>query len=121
MGIGAPKVVTSDAQHERYVAELLKLERLEHPTSAQKDLAKLLAVLIAAYEENRYAIRPASPVEVLSELLEANRLRQKDLVSIFGAESTVSAVLSGHRSLTKRHIEKLSQRFKVSPAVFFET
>ena len=48
-----------------------------------------------------------------------NDLRQKDLVPIFGSESIVSEVLHKKRALYKNHIEKVSKRFKVSPAVFF--
>jgi HTH-type transcriptional regulator/antitoxin HigA len=51
--------------------------------------------------------------------MEANGLRQKDLASISGLESVVSEVLRGKREINKSNIEKLSQRFKVSPAVFF--
>ena len=51
--------------------------------------------------------------------MDANNLRQKDLVPIFGTESIVSEVLHGKRQLTVEHIEKLSQRFNLSPAVFF--
>ena len=75
--------------------------------------------LIEAYEEEHLAIPDASPVEVLRALMEANGLRQKDLVAIFGTESIVSEVLHGKRDLNKSHIEKLSKRFQVSPAVFF--
>jgi HTH-type transcriptional regulator/antitoxin HigA len=50
---------------------------------------------------------------------DANGLRQKDLASIFGSESVISEVLSGKRDITKAHIEKLSKRFNISPAVFF--
>jgi HTH-type transcriptional regulator/antitoxin HigA len=50
----------------------------------------------------------------------ANDLRQKDLAPLFGSESIVSEVLSGKRGLNKRHIEKLSRRFKVSPELFFD-
>jgi HTH-type transcriptional regulator/antitoxin HigA len=32
---------------------------------------------------------------------------------------TVSLVLSGKRQMNRDHIERLSKRFKVSPAVFF--
>ena len=74
---------------------------------------------IEAFEEERYAIRWASPVEVLKELMDANNLRQKDLAPLLGPESVVSEVLSGKRTLNKHHIEKLSKRFSVSPAVFF--
>jgi len=58
-------------------------------------------------------------VEVLRALMDAHDLRQKDLVPIFGSESIVSEVLHKKRGLNKTHIEKLSKRFRVSPAVFF--
>jgi HTH-type transcriptional regulator/antitoxin HigA len=64
-------------------------------------------------------MRDTSPVEVLNTLIEANNLRQKDLARLFGSESIVSEVLSGKCELNKSHIEKLSKRFRVSPAVFF--
>ena len=116
---GVPKVITSDAQNERYLAALLELERRSRLTAAEKNLAEVLTLLVEAYEEERYAIRSASPVEVLRQLMDANDMRQKDLASIFGTESVVSEVLSGKRELNKGHIEKLSKRFGVSPAVFF--
>src|SRR5260370_34225472 len=56
---------------------------------------------------------------MLRKVMDANNLRQKDLVPIFGSESIVSEVLHKKRALNKTHIEKLSKRFHVSPAVFF--
>ena len=58
-------------------------------------------------------------MDVLRALMDANNLRQKDLVSVFGSESVVSEVLRGKRRLNKTHLERLSKRFRVSPAVFF--
>jgi HTH-type transcriptional regulator/antitoxin HigA len=78
-----------------------------------------LLTLIEAYEEEHHSIPDASPLEVLRALMEANDLRQKDLVPIFGSESSVSEILHKKRDLNKTHIEKLSKRFLVSPAVFF--
>jgi HTH-type transcriptional regulator/antitoxin HigA len=49
----------------------------------------------------------------------ANGLRQKDLADDFGGESIVSLVLKDKRQLNRREMEKLSQRFHVSPTVFF--
>ncbi|PYU71387.1 MAG: hypothetical protein DMG49_09430 [Acidobacteria bacterium] len=74
--------------------------------------------LIEAYEEEHYSIPDASPVEVVRTVMEANDLRQKDLVPIFGSESIVSEVSHKKRDLNRTHIEKLSKRFNVSPAVF---
>jgi HTH-type transcriptional regulator/antitoxin HigA len=118
-GIAAPKVITSDAQNERYIAVLLELERKERLSAKEREFAELLTVLIEAYEEVHYPIRAASPVEVLVHLMEANNLKQKDLAPLLGSESVVSEVLRGKRELNKHHIERLSKRFCVSPAVFF--
>ena len=121
---GAPKVITSDAQHERYVSTLLELERRESGgelSGAERAFAELLTLLIDKYEEQHHAIPSAPPLEVLRELLEANNLRQKDLIAEFGTESIVSEVLNGKRKLNKDQIERLSRRFHVSPALFFQS
>ena len=89
------------------------------PTSEEEKYAEVLMTLIEAYEEEHHFVADASPVEVLRTLMEANNLRQKDLAPIFGSESIVSEVLHNKRGLNKTHIEKLSKRFRVSPAVFF--
>jgi HTH-type transcriptional regulator / antitoxin HigA len=98
---------------------LLEMERRNHLTAEEKNFAKLLTLLIEAYEEKHYVLRSASPLEVLTELMAANNLRQKDLAGVLGSESIVSEVLSGKRELNKRHIERLSKKFKVSPELFF--
>ena len=51
--------------------------------------------------------------------MEENHLRQKDLVDVFRTEGIVSDVLNGKRDLAKDHILKRSERFGVSPALFF--
>ncbi len=117
--IGAPKLITSERQYEEYVSTLLELEHREDLSAAEENFTELLTLLIEVYEEKHHAIPDASPVEVLRELLAANGLRQKDLARLLGSESVVSEVLSGKRELNKRQIEKLSKRFRVSPAVFF--
>jgi HTH-type transcriptional regulator/antitoxin HigA len=117
--VGSPTPITSEQQHEQYLAVLDELASKERPTTEEEKYAEVLMTLIEAYEEEHHSIGDASPVEVLRALMEANELRQKDLVSIFGSESIVSEVLHKKRALNKNHIEKLSKRFKVSPAVFF--
>jgi HTH-type transcriptional regulator / antitoxin HigA len=118
-GILAPKVITSDAQNERYITALLELERKNHLSAAERHFAELLTLLIEAYEDKHCPVRESSPVGVLTELMRANDLRQKDLAPVFGTESIVSEILNGKRELNKTHIERLSKKFKVSPAVFF--
>jgi HTH-type transcriptional regulator/antitoxin HigA len=51
--------------------------------------------------------------------MEQHALRQKDLADVFGTTSIVSEVLNGKRELNKEQIRRLSERFHVSPEVFF--
>ena len=115
----SPTPITSEHQHQQYLSVLDKLASKENPTSEEEKYAEVLMTLIEAYEEEHQSIPDASPVEVLRALMDANNLRQKDLVSVFGSESIVSEVLHKKRYLNKTHIQKLSKRFHVSPAVFF--
>lgn len=115
-----PAVIRTEAENERCIRLLEDLDRKDNRmTAAERRMAELLTLLIEDFEEKHYALKPATPVEVLSELMEANGLKQKDLLGIFGTPSIVSEVLSGKRKLTTEHIRRLSQRFHVSPEVFF--
>ena len=114
-----PSVIRSEAENERYVSLLEELDsKGSRMTTAERRMAELLTLLIEDFEEKHYALKASSPVEVLSELMEANNLKQKDLVDIFGTPSIVSEVLHGKRQLTTEHIRRLSRRFHISPEVF---
>jgi HTH-type transcriptional regulator / antitoxin HigA len=117
--VEAPKTISSPQQHEAYISRLLELQRKAHRTAEEMETAKLLVVLIADYEAKQFTIEKASGVEVLKELMDANGLRQKDLAEDLGGESIVSLILKEKRQLNRQQMEKLSQRFHVSPAVFF--
>ena len=117
--VNTPVPITSDRQHQEYVSVLDKLASKKNPTTEEEKYAQVLMTLIEAYEEEHYPIPDASPVKVVRALMEANNLRQKDLAPIFGSESILSEILHNKRALNKGHIEKLSERFHVSPAVFF--
>ena len=117
--VGAPTSITSERQHQEYLSVLDKLASKDRPSSDEEKYSEVLITLIEAYEEEHHAIPEAAPVEVLRALMEANDLRQKDLAPILGTESIVSEILRGKRELNKGQIERLSKRFRVSPAVFF--
>ena len=82
-------------------------------------MSELLTLLIEDFESKNYQLNAVSPVEIIRELMSANSLKQSDLVDVFGTKSVVSEVLSGKRDLSKAHIQKLCQRFHVSPELFF--
>lgn len=115
-----PGVIHSEEENEHFISIL---EELEHRSlqwsNGEAKLAELLTLLIEEFEDRTYPLKAATPGEILTELMESNHLKQKDLVDIFGAESTVSAVINGKREMTREHIKRLSKRFHVSPAAFF--
>jgi HTH-type transcriptional regulator / antitoxin HigA len=114
-----PAVIRSEAENERYIALLEALDRKgSQMTVAERRMAELLSLLIETFEEKHYALKAASPVDVLNELMSANNLKQKDLLDVFSTPSVVSEVLHGKRQLTTDHIRRLSRRFHVSPEVF---
>jgi len=116
----APRVIRSEEVNKQYVALLEELDdRWESLQEAERELHELLVLLIEDYERRTYTLHAATPTETLAELMEANGLKQKDLVGVFETASIVSEVLSGKRELTKGHIKRLSERFHVSPEVFF--
>ena len=115
-----PKVIRTEKENEAYTEVLYELDRRSKPlTAAEKELAELLTLLIEDFEERRYRIPRAKPLDVVRFLMEQHNLLQKDLADVFGTRSIVSEVLSGKRDLNKDHIERLSARFHVSPEVFF--
>jgi HTH-type transcriptional regulator/antitoxin HigA len=115
-----PAVIHSEKENEHYTAVLEELDRgTAKLTLAEQRLAELLTLLIEDFEEKHYSLKLATGIEALEELMEANSLKQKDLVDIFGTASIISEVLRGKRKLTTEHIRKLSRRFHVSPELFF--
>ena len=103
------------AEAQKRIDRLLE-EDLDDGGQAYLDV---LTDLVEAYEEERVPIPDASEADVLRELMRANGLSQPKLARAVGmAQSTISAVLGGARSLTKGQVVKLARFFHVSPAAF---
>ncbi|MCK4842613.1 MAG: helix-turn-helix domain-containing protein [Methylococcales bacterium] len=58
-------------------------------------------------------------ISALRVLMEQHNLTISGFQDEIGSKSLVSMILNGKRNLTKEHITKLSKRFSLSPAVFF--
>lgn len=115
-----PKVIRTERENDMYTEILFDLDRRSKTlTPAEKEMAELLTLLIRDFEEKRYQLPRAKPLEALRFLIEQHGLKQKDLVDVFGTPSIVSEVLNGKRELNKDHIKRLSMRFQVSPELFF--
>jgi HTH-type transcriptional regulator/antitoxin HigA len=80
-----------------------------------------LTDLVETYEEKHVSILAASEADVLRELMRSNALSQARLAKKTGiAQSTISAVLTGARSLTKEQVVTLAKIFHVTPNAFLK-
>ncbi len=116
-----PKAIETEEENEFYLAEVTKLMQLGETLSpAQERLLKLLVNLIESFEERHYQLKPATPLEILTELVSDRGFKQKDLIPVFGSQGVASEVLNGKRGISKTHTKALGEFFKVSPTLFFD-
>jgi HTH-type transcriptional regulator/antitoxin HigA len=114
-----PLTRIKDGRHLR--AAIKAIDRLlqEHLDRWSQEYLDVLTDLVEAYEDQHVVIPDASEADVLRELMRSNGLTQAQLSKqIDIAQSTISAVLTGDRSLTRAQVIKLAKFFNVSPAAF---
>ena len=83
-------------------------------------LAHVLALIgdqVEGYDGDHLAIPRSEPREVLRYLMDQHGLKQSDLGDLI-AQRNVSAILNGHRSISRDVAKALAQRFNVAVDVF---
>ena len=114
-----PRVITTVEENERIIAELEALDTKGRPlTPEEENLADLMTLLVRQFEQSKYPLGHAEPLEALRVLMEDRGLRQRDLIPVFGSSSVASDVLNGKRSISKAHARKLAERFHVTASLF---
>jgi HTH-type transcriptional regulator/antitoxin HigA len=114
----SPVAIETAAEHVRALKAAAALMNKENRSPAETSLLKLLAVLIEDYEQKRYPLEDASPLDALKELMRARDMQPKDLWPVFGSKGIASEVLNGKRGISKEIARRLGDTFHVSPAVF---
>jgi HTH-type transcriptional regulator / antitoxin HigA len=90
--------------------------------SGEQAYLDVLTDLFEAYEDGHVPIPDASEADVLRGLMTSNKLSQPALAKKVGiAQSTISAVLTGSRSLTKGQMIVLAKFFQVAPGAFLSS
>ena len=87
-------------------------------TKELNDYLDVLAMLIDEYENKKFPIADADPIEVLKYLMKEKNIKQTQLAKVFGSQSIVSEVLSKKRGLTLKYIYNMAVMFNVKPQVF---
>ncbi len=108
-------------EHEQAIGMTTELMRESPPiTQHERDYLGTLALLIRDFEQKHWP-RPrkkSDPVQMLRHLMEQGDLSVSDIGRVIGSQSAASLVLAGKRELSKSHIRRLADRFKVSAGVF---
>jgi HTH-type transcriptional regulator / antitoxin HigA len=86
----------------------------------QEDYLEALSTFVEAYEINRFPIDDSriAPLDALKTLLDEHGMTASDLGRLLGNRTLGAAILTGRRGLSKTHIKKLAERFKVDPGLF---
>ena len=86
----------------------------------QEDYLEALSTFVEAYEAERFPVDDSriTPLGALQALLAEHGLSASDLGRLLGNRTLGAAILNGRRSLSKTHIKKLAEYFKVEPGLF---
>jgi HTH-type transcriptional regulator/antitoxin HigA len=120
LDFGKPHPLRNEAEFKAAVAEIDAL--LEHnaaPGTEDGDRLDMLAILVEAYEDEHLDIPEASPVEVVTFLLDQRGMTRADLEPLLGGKSRVSEFFAGVRELSKAQIRALRDTFHVPADLFF--
>ena len=86
----------------------------------EQDYFGTLTMLVEAYDEEHHGMdaEDHDPLSILKYLMQESGMTQAELGRLLGNRALASLILNGHRQLSKTHIAKLVEQFKVSPALF---
>jgi len=103
--------------------DTLAIRRESSLSTDERDYLETLTLLVEDYDRKNEPLDLSglTPIDVLHHLMEENDLNTSDLGRILGSKGVASEILNGKRSLSKRHMTTLAERFNVDISVFFST
>jgi len=104
--------IRNEEEHERALAEIYSLWEVD-PGTAEADRLDVLMLLVEDYEKRHYPIDAPDPIDMILFVMDANGLKQKDLLPYFGTRARASEILNRRRPLTLEMIRKLSDGLKL--------
>ena len=90
--------------------------------AGEQDYLDTLTMLVDAYDRDHddLGAENLDPLSMLKYLMRESGMTQAELGRLLGNRSLASLILHGHRQLSKSHIRKLADHFKVSPGLFLD-
>lgn len=112
--------IRSDAELNSAIAMIDSLIDRDDLDPGEEDYLEVLSDLVHKHEAEHDPIEPVSDAVMIRFLLDSKDMTQTDLADRSKiAESTISEVLAGKRTLSRRHIAAVSKVFHVNPSIFF--
>jgi HTH-type transcriptional regulator/antitoxin HigA len=115
-----PQAIHDDIGYRNTQEIIDRLTSLPKLTAGQAEYLETLTILFEAYENEHERIETShlSPLDMLRFLLESNGMSGSDLGRLLGNRELGPKILNGSRQLSKAHIRRLSERFKVDAGLF---
>lgn len=113
-----PKVIETELENDRAIAFASELEHKVNRTPGEDTILELLVTLIDKFENEKYPIPEGTPYSMLLHLMEANGIKQENLVGVIGSRGVVSEVVNGKRSISKAQAKTLAEFFSVDVGLF---
>lgn len=115
-----PQAIYDEVGYANTQEMIDRLTFLPKLTAGQCEYLETLTILFEAYENEREQIETShpSPIEMLRFLLESNGMNGSDLGRLLGNRELGPKILIGSRQLSKAHIRRLADRFKVAAGMF---
>lgn len=105
-------IIKTDTEYESVLARIEEIMDAL-PNTPEGDELELLSVLVEKYENEKYPLPEADPVDVIQYYIEQRGLKAKDLVGIIGDKAIVSKVMNRERKLNLRMVRNLHQKAKI--------
>jgi len=113
----------NDDEHAEAVKILSHLlgRKDQHLSKDEADYAEALTMFVKEYDDRAHIFprRKSTPLQVIRYLMQQNDMNAEALGRVLGNKTAASLVLNGKRELSKSHIRKLADRFKVDAGLFF--
>ncbi len=114
-----PKVIQTEAENEQALQQVEALMHRQPRTLEETALYELLVILIERFEQDYYAPgKAATPLSMLSFLMEQQQCQPSDLIVVLGSEELVTSILHQQQDLSVSQIRALGEFFNVDPNVF---
>ena len=113
-----PKVIKTDEENEQAIALAEELSHRVNRTLEESALLDLLIALIEKYEDEHYPMAESTTHSMFLHLIDAQSVKEADLVAILGSKEVVSQVMSGKQEITQEMAKVLGNFFHVDSSLF---